>query len=135
MSEVRIFVTVRTVLVFFFIQKSRIFHGVYEIFYMPPFTLLPPRFSKNFSKEIFSVNFFRVQQKKVFVAVWLFWFFFLDETKKKHTSKPNERSCRILLEKKGVFLPPVTPFVFFWQKNCFRIFWKNFEMFFQWNWL
>ena len=40
---------------------------------------------------------------------WLFW----KKTRKKCMSKPNERWCRILLEKKEHFPPPVTPPPFF----------------------
>ena len=47
----------------------------------------------------------------------------------RHTSKPNERWCRILLETKQHFSPPVTVF-FFRQKIFFRIFWKIFHNFF-----
>ena len=44
-------------------------------------------------------------------------------------SKPNKRWCRILLEKKGHFPPPVTV-LFFLGKNFFGDFLKNFRNFF-----
>ena len=44
-------------------------------------------------------------------------------------SKPNERWCRILLEKKGHFPPPVTPPPFL-GKKFFLDFLKNFQNFF-----
>ena len=36
-----------------------------------------------------------------------------------NTSKPNERSCRILLKKKGAFPPPCDPFCFLGKKHFF----------------
>ena len=50
-------------------------------------------------------------------------------------SRPNERSCRTLLEKLLGFPPPLWPPFFLWQNFFFRIFRKNVEFFFQWNWL
>ena len=44
-------------------------------------------------------------------------------------SKPNERWCRILLEKKGHFPPPCDPFFFFRQKIFFG-FSEKFSKFF-----
>ena len=49
-------------------------------------------------------------------------------TKKKRMSKPNERSCRIFLEKMLGFSPPRSLF-FWWQKFFFQIFRKNVEIF------
>ena len=56
---------------------------------------------------------FKLRGKKIFYCS-LFFF---------QMSKPNERWCRILLEKKGTFLPPPCDrFFFFRQKKFFRIF-------------
>ena len=60
--------------------------------------------------------------KKLFRILWQILFF--------TTSKPNERSYRIFLEKLLTLWPPF----FFCHKNVLcRIFRKNGELFFQWN--